>query len=218
MKTLFSWFITLLIPLTLVLLFVRILISPLFPAIEYRLPGFPADEYGFTQQDRLHWSGYAIEYLLNAAGPQYLADLRFTDGKPVFNEREVNHMLDVKKVVQAILPLFYLNLLILGISALLAWRGGWKAALLSGLAWGGWLTAALIALLGTLAALSFWQFFTAFHGLFFSGDSWLFLYSDTLIRLFPLRFWQDAVIAIFGGSALCGLALGLGAQRFALRI
>ena len=53
----------------------------------------------------------------------------------------------------------------------------------------------------------FWGFFTAFHKLFFVGDSWLFLYSDTLIRLFPIRFWQDAfllaaVIALGGGVAL----------------
>ena len=53
----------------------------------------------------------------------------------------------------------------------------------------------------------FWGFFTAFHKLFFEGDSWLFLYSDTLIRLFPIRFWQDtflfaAVIALGGGIAL----------------
>ena len=55
------------------------------------------------------------------------------------------------------------------------------------------------------------SFFVAFHSLFFEGDSWLFLYSDTLIRLFPLRFWQDAflwaaVIALGGGIAL---ALGI---------
>jgi integral membrane protein (TIGR01906 family) len=59
----------------------------------------------------------------------------------------------------------------------------------------------------------FWGFFTAFHQLFFEGDTWLFLYSDTLIRLFPLRFWQDAfllaaVIALGGG-----VALGTGLRR-----
>lgn len=57
----------------------------------------------------------------------------------------------------------------------------------------------------------FWNFFAWFHSLFFTGDSWLFLFSDTLIRLFPLRFWQDAflfaaIIALGGGVAL-GLGL-----------
>lgn len=221
MKALFSWFVTLLVPPILLLLFVRLLLTPVFPQVEYRVPGFPADEYGFSQQDRLRWSGYAIEYLLNRAGPEYLADLQFDDGSPVFNEREVAHMLDVKNVVRVILPLFSILLLILAVSAGLAWRGGWKISLLTGLARGGWLTAGLIAALGTIAATSFWQFFSAFHGLFFSGDSWLFLYSDTLIRLFPLRFWQDAVLYIFGGAALCGLGLGLSlkpALRSALQV
>ena len=54
------------------------------------------------------------------------------------------------------------------------------------------------------------EFFVLFHSLFFEGNSWLFYFSDTLIRLFPIRFWQDAllwaaVIALGGG-----LALGLG--------
>ena len=57
----------------------------------------------------------------------------------------------------------------------------------------------------------FWAFFEGFHSLFFEGDSWLFQYSDTLIRLFPLRFWQDtflfaALIAVGGGL---GLTLGI---------
>jgi integral membrane protein (TIGR01906 family) len=57
----------------------------------------------------------------------------------------------------------------------------------------------------------FWKFFEGFHAIFFEGDSWLFLFSDTLIRLFPIRFWQDAflfaaLIAVAGGL---GLALGI---------
>jgi integral membrane protein (TIGR01906 family) len=64
--------------------------------------------------------------------------------------------------------------------------------------------------LGLFASISFWQFFSWFHSLFFKGDSWLFAYSDTLIRLFPIRFWQDAVIGIVGLALLLGLALAFG--------
>ena len=67
----------------------------------------------------------------------------------------------------------------------------------------------LLALAG-FASISFWQFFSWFHSLFFNGDSWLFEYSDTLIRLFPIRFWQDAIIFIVGASILLGLGLGFG--------
>ena len=74
------------------------------------------------------------------------------------------------------------------------------------------LTVGLIVVIGMVINPDvFWSFFAGFHSLFFEGDSWLFLYSDTLIRLFPIRFWQDAfllaaVIALSGGVAL---ALGL---------
>jgi uncharacterized membrane protein len=72
----------------------------------------------------------------------------------------------------------------------------------------------LATIIGVIAVIGiavnpdlFFNFFTAFHHLFFTGDSWLFLFSDTLIRLFPIRFWQDAflfaaVIALGGGAAL----------------
>ena len=56
----------------------------------------------------------------------------------------------------------------------------------------------------------FWDFFAGFHSLFFEGDSWLFLYSDTLIRLFPIRFWQDAFLLAAVIALGAGVALGLG--------
>ena len=77
-----------------------------------------------------------------------------------------------------------------------------------GLSRGGFLTLGLLAVLGLYASIDFWGFFTFFHGLFFKGDSWLFEYSDTLIRLFPLRFWQDVFIWV--GVIVIGGALGLG--------
>ena len=54
-----------------------------------------------------------------------------------------------------------------------------------------------------LTLISFQALFTNFHLLFFEGDSWLFFYSDTLIRLFPVQFWQDIFLA-FGILTLAG--------------
>ena len=101
-----GWFITILIPVVLIGLGVRILLTPLFPNIEYRLPDFPADDYGFTVQDRLHWGPYGINYLLNNADISYLGDLKFADGKPLFNERELSHMHDVKIVTQKFIDIW----------------------------------------------------------------------------------------------------------------
>jgi len=205
-----SWLVTFLAPLAILMLAVRLLMTPLFLEAEYRMPGFPEDSYGFTLQDRLEWSKPSVEYLLNSAGIDFLADLQFENGEPIYNERELSHMLDVKNIVQLLLKLWYLALALLVLLGVWAWRANWLADYLWGWKRGGFLTAGLLVALAAFAAVSFWQFFTWFHSLFFSGDSWLFEFSDTLIRLFPLRFWQDAVLYIGGFSILLGLLLGFG--------
>ena len=78
-----------------------------------------------------------------------------------------------------------------------------------GLALGGWLTVGLIVAILMGVALSFNSLFTEFHRIFFTGDTWIFLYSDTLIRLFPIRFWQDGFILMGCFSLVSGVALGL---------
>lgn len=203
----------LLVPFTLIMLGARLLMTPLFPEIEYRLPGFPADPYGFTLEDRLRWARPSIEYLLNDADLSFLAELRFADGTPIYNQRELQHMLDVKNVVQMLLRVWYAHLVLLVLLGWWAWRSGQMASFRVGLRWGGLLTVGLLAALGAFAAVSFWQFFAWFHSLFFEGDSWIFRYDDTLIRLFPLRFWQDAVLYIVSFAMLSGLALGLGLKK-----
>jgi integral membrane protein (TIGR01906 family) len=228
MKTIyfaFSWLITLIIPFVLIGLGIRVLLTPLFPNIEYRMPYFPPDSYGFSTQDRLRWGMSGINYLLNNADISYLGDLKFSDGTPLFTESELSHMHDVKVVVQNFLKIWYAVVLVLILIGLWAWRGKWLPAYTLGLRQGGWLTLALALTIGVIATIGasgsgdlFWQFFSDFHGLFFTGNSWLFPDSDTLIRLYPLQFWQDAVLYIGIISALCGLALGFAPRPLSHRV
>jgi len=218
LSSILSVLVSILTPLALIGFALRVLLTPLYYTIEYNMPYFPADEYGFTKEDRLHWAPFALEYLLNGADTSYLGDLQFEDGSPLYGARELKHMRDVKGVVQGALRVWYGTLAVLGAIAVAAWRGGWIKSYLNGLRRGGWWMAGFSVALGLIVGVGitvspdlFWGFFTLFHGLFFEGDSWLFSYSDTLIRLFPLRFWQDAflwaaVIALGGGL---GLAFGL---------
>ena len=206
-----SWIVALLVPFFLILTGLRLLLTPVFPEIEYRMPAFPADEYGFTMQDRLHWSKIAVQYLVNNADITYLSALRFSDGTPVYNERELRHMIDVKRVVKGALNLWYTASGLLILLGLWAWRGKWWPAYRRGLRRGGWITLGIMGAILLFALVSFWNFFVFFHKIFFQGDTWLFLFSDTLIRLFPLRFWQDVFllegVLVLGGAL--GLALGL---------
>jgi integral membrane protein (TIGR01906 family) len=205
-----SWFVTLLIPVALILLSVRVLLTPFFLEIEYRTPGFPPDTNGFTQADRLHWSKLAVEYLVNRSDITFLGNLRFTDGNPVYNERELAHMLDVKNLVQIVLKVWYVIIGVLFLVGIWAWRGKWVLDYRRGLSHGGCLSVCLVGVIALLAAVSFWNFFVIFHKIFFESDTWLFLYSDTLIRLFPLRFWQDTFLWVGGMTLVGGLALCFG--------
>ena len=212
--TLLSWLVTLLIPLALIGLGLRVLLSPLVLKVEYNMPYFPPDEYGFTKEDRLHWAPYALDYLVNSEDISYLGDLKFDDGTPLYNERELSHMDDVKRVTQGALRVWYVSLAFLALLGVWAWFGQWWQAYRLGLMRGGLSMVGLAVTVGLIVVIGiainpnvFWNFFAGFHSLFFAGNSWLFLYSDTLIRLFPIRFWQDAfllaaVIALGGGVAL----------------
>ncbi len=202
-----SVLVALLSPLVLLFLALRLLLTPLFLEIEYRLPGFPPDEYGFTFTERLHYARLALQYLLNDAPVSFLSDLTFPDNSPLYTSRELAHMNDVRQVVRLALWIGGLALVMwVALGLLAVWRKVWSAYR-RGLLWGGWVSLGLVVLLGLGGAISFWQFFTLFHALFFEGDSWLFLYSDTLIRLFPMRFWQDAFL--FAGLLVLGGGIGL---------
>jgi integral membrane protein (TIGR01906 family) len=213
-----SYFISFLVPLALIGTALRILLSPIFINLEYRMPYFPVDEYGFTQQDRLHWAPFALKYLVNSSDISYLGNLKFEDGTPLYTERELSHMADVKNVVHGALNVWYISLAFLAVLGIFAYRKKWMPDYINSLRRGGMWMIGLAAVLGLVAGAGilinpdvFWQFFALFHQIFFTGDSWLFEYSDTLIRLFPIRFWEDAflwaaILALGGGI---GLAFGL---------
>lgn len=199
----FRWMISILVLVVLVLGAVRFLMTPIFVRLEYRMPNFPPDLYGFSMDDRLRWAEVARQYLLNDAGIEFLADLSFEDGTSLYNQRELRHMVDVKKVVKTSLFVLYGSAAFLILAGIWSWRSDWWSGYRAALSRGGWLTVGLIGAVILLVLVSFNTFFVSFHRVFFEGDTWLFRYSDTLIRLFPIRFWQDAFILV-GGLALIG--------------
>jgi integral membrane protein (TIGR01906 family) len=218
LSTILSFLTSSLVPFALIGLALRILLSPIYINVEYRMPYFPADEYGFTQQDRLHWAPFALEYLVNSSDISFLGNLKFENGDPLYNKRELAHMSDVKLVIHKALLVWYLSLSILLILGVIALIEKWYPSYLNGLRRGGIWMIGLALALGLIAGIGivanpdvFDQFFIFFHSLFFRGNSWLFEYSDTLIRLFPIRFWEDAFLwaAILAMGGGIGLAIGL---------
>lgn len=191
-----SWVITVIIPFIVLMLSIRLMMTPLFARIEYRMPGFPEDPFGFSLEDRLKWSGPSIIYLVNNEGISYLEELTFNNGEPIYNARELSHMIDVKDLVTLMrYALAGGMLLLLVLSIILGLMMG-KLAVQKAYYRGGWAVFVLIGTILMFVALSFNQLFTWFHQLFFSSGTWLFYTSDTLIRLFPMRFWRDAFIFV----------------------
>ena len=197
------------LPLALVLINARLLMSNAYLRWEYNKPGFPEDSFGLTKEDRLRYAPLALAYLFNNAGIGFLGDQVFPDGAPLYNERELSHMVDVKLVTQGLVR-FGLGLVgvYLVCVALLAVRSETRPALYTALFAGSALTVGLL-LAGVLTVgLAFDWLFIQFHALFFEGDTWIFKYSDTLIRLFPEQFWVDAFLLIFGGALVESVILG----------
>ncbi len=221
--TVLTWIITLLVPVVLVLTAVRLLLTPWYVVIEYNTPGFPEDPFGFTKTDRLYWSRIALDYLLNDADISYLGDLHFPEGQSVppqscifmddctrfYNDRELQHMEDVKIVVRAALKVWYAGIAILVILGIWARFGKWWDEYKHGWRRGGWLTVVLIAATLAIVIIAFGVIFVAFHEVFFDSGTWTFYYSDSLIRLFPERFWRDTFLAVGLLAGGAGLALGL---------
>jgi integral membrane protein (TIGR01906 family) len=186
------------------------LISRPFLRLQYARPDIPASAK-FSPQQRLAIAEATFHYPFSNEDISYLADLRGEDGLPLFNERELTHMVDVQVFVHRGLVFdLVLGVLAAASVATLALLPELRPSL-PGYLFGASLVAPGLALAALVVVpLQFQWFMVTFHQLFFVGDSWLFPLTDTLIQLFPPQFWLDAVqtwlLLVIAESAL--LAVG----------
>ncbi len=187
-----------LIPFLMLLGSIRLIMdtAEIWVPIEYKLPGFPEDRYGFTYDDRVYWSGVDIEFLLSDADIEYFNDFVLDSGEPMHNERELKHMEDVKVLVDQSWLAFRIGVFSLVILlAMLDLSAGLSAvwdALRGGVIW----TLILLAVTAVVILFAFGFLFVGFHQIFFEEGTWTFLFSDTFIRLYPQRFWRDVFIFV----------------------
>ncbi len=202
------------VPFFLIMSVIRLLFTPLSLRIEYNLPGFPEDVYGFSKEERLHWGIISLEYIVDNKDLSYLSEQKLSGGQPLYNERELSHMRDVQALFQGMVRVWTGLALFLVLAGGIAWLLKWLPSYGKAISIGGFITLGLIglSLAGILAGFS--GFFTGFHRLFFTGDSWLFQYNDSLIRLFPMKLWQDSFTAAGVLSGGLGLAAALLPRRW----
>jgi integral membrane protein (TIGR01906 family) len=204
------------LPLLIVITSIRIVLTPLFLEVEYRLPGFPADDFGFTFQERLNWAKISLNYLVNNSGIETLGNQKLANEQPLYEERELSHMKDVKDLTQSVLLVWYLLIALFALAVLFFWNNGARKEFWEAISLGGWVTIGLVVLVILGVFLNFDALFTGFHRIFFKGDTWLFLYSNTLIRLFPERLWQDVFLFIGGFSLIFSTLAGIFGRKLAL--
>ncbi len=221
-------FIMLAVPALLLISSIRLVMSPLFLQLEYTRPGFPADVYGFSTDDRLRYGPLGIAYIFNAEGIDFLADQRLPGELcfppqrsecPLFGADELRHMEDVKFVAQGTFAAGLLLALLTAGAAYWLWRSPNTRYHLRFAAMQGALLTLAIVFTVVVIAVSAWEyFFDTFHEIFFEDGTWRFFYSDTLIRLYPEQFWFEAAIVIgvlttLGAVLLLALTWGLQPMR-----
>ena len=184
----------------------RLLATDTFVRWELGRDGFPQDRYGLTHDQREALALTGLESISpGSAGIVLLERARLPDESQAFDQRELSHMRDVRTLFGfALRGQLVAALLIVALALGLA-RTRLRAVVPRGLLGGALLTIAIAVLAVPLILLGFEGFFTRFHEVFFSGDSWRFSNTDTLIRLYPDLFWQDVsrlTAAIAVGQAL----------------
>ncbi|MGE5618741.1 MAG: TIGR01906 family membrane protein [Sphingomonadaceae bacterium] len=133
--------------------------------------------------------------------------------RPLFNQRELTHMLDVQKLLGGFYTLQTVaagySLLYLAASRLWT-REGYLRSQGSKLRWGGGLTLGLFGAFGALSAFNFDELFLQFHLISFDNDLWMLDPTrDNLIMMFPQGFWYDSAIrlALMAGAQALGSVL-----------
>lgn len=180
-----------------------------FPRWAYMRVNFPADSYGMAPQERLALAEACIAFLNLPHDRSLLSSLRLIDGELAFNERELQHMDDVKVVVDQLTIWAAFAFVVGAVAAWALHRRGERAAIWGSLSDGGLSTLMALVFLGLLMAVAWDSFFVGLHGIFFAPDTWRFYYTDTLIRLFPEMFWQLAGLVVVSMVLAAAFSLAL---------
>lgn len=184
------------IPVFLITTNTRLLInSPFVYSMEFNKMDI-ASKTKIEPQELLSISQQIRSYFNN--NQDYLNIQTFINGikQPLFNDREISHMLDVKNLVK----MTYSTQLISGFFLALMFFIDFifrKKTLKRNLFWGSLITVAGIIIVGIGVLFSFDQIFILFHQLSFTNDLWILDPSkDYLIKIFNPEFFYDSTIYI----------------------
>ena len=173
------------------------------------------DEAGISREDLWILDERLSETLFVPLNADTAVDNReievFGSVQPPFNERELEHLYDCRRLLSPTRPgILYALLLLFGAAFLLCGgKGFWHWRM--GAAWAASaLILLLVAVLGIWAAVDFSSAFTFFHELLFTNDLWLLdPQTDLLIRICPSSMFASMGlrIGLYATGALLGFPL-----------
>lgn len=191
---------------------IRAVINWDYPGFEY--PRLPSDVYGWSDEVRLELGRATLGYLQRLEPAEevifLLEDLRLPEdpSQPLYNDREIKHMLDVKIVADQLRNIFWLTLVICGGTLIYFFATNRQLALQT-LYQSGLSTIIILTSIAIFILVGWSLFFVWFHQLLFPPGTWTFYYTDSLIRLFPERFWFDVGVIISVGTLLQGIIIAI---------
>ena len=165
-----------------------------------------AQRSGITDADLIAIGRELRHYFNTSVEPLAVRAPVYGIEREIFNQREVAHMYDVKRLVRGTYWVALGSALwILSTLALVAVidrpARSTRAARLA--VWGGAVTLISVFLVGLAAVASFEQLFLLFHRLSFANDLWMLdPRTDYLLILFPAGFWFDATMRVALTSVL----------------
>ena len=174
-----------------------------------------ADYTGITEEDLRQVGADLRRYFNSPEEPLAVRTRVFGREQALFNQREVQHMRDVKRLIWGVYAVgaaagLYLAALT-GLGLRRHGRGFLSRLAALGLR-GGLLTVGLVLAVGLFSLLGFTTLFRWFHLISFANDLWqLDPATDYLVVLFPLGFWFDATLLVVALTTAGALVVALSA-------
>ncbi len=186
-------------------------------------------EFGFTRYDVAQTTGLSQEQLSDAAAQirDYFnsedeeLDLRVKSDQgtlELFNEREIQHMRDVKDLVKKTYRVqegIFLYMFLFVAFGFFLQGSDFAGRLRKLLVRGSATTVGVVGTIGLVSLVAFGPLFRLFHELSFSNDFWMLDPArDRLVQMFPFGFWLETTLLIGAASivesgAIVGLLLAL---------
>ena len=175
---------------------------------------------GITEEDLRHVAGQIRHYFNSTDEPLLVKTQVYGEEREIFNQREVKHMHDVKRLVWWVYAAAAMSGIYL--MANTSWGlavngprflGELAQRVIRGVA----LMGILVVAVGILALSGFDTLFLRFHQLAFANDLWqLDPRRDYLVIIFPQGFWFDATMRVVASTVSGAVALTLASGGYLL--